>query len=387
MEKSVNELRNICIVGVGLCPFGRHPGRMALELGIVAAKEALQDAGIGWEEIQLAYGTSLEAVLDTGVAYLGQTGIPFINVRNGCASAGSALFAAATAIEAGRCETAIVIGADNHERGAFRSDPRVWGIPAWLSASGFSVAPQFFAMKTQRYFHEHGISPETAIRVAERAFRNGSITPHAWRREALSFETIAASPMMCDPLRQFMLTNPCGGGGAVILCRADIAHRYTDQPIRLEAVAIRTRGVDTFEVGAPSIANVLKPGPTVTASRQAFEMAGMGPKDMDVIQLQDTDSGTEIIHYEECGFCEAGEQAHLVASGATEIGGRLPINTDGGLLANGEPVGASGLRQVYEITQQLRGRAGQRQVPGNPRTGFTHVYGGPGVSAVTILSR
>ena len=116
-------------------------------------------------------------------------------------------------------------------------------------------------------------------------------------------------------------------------------------------------------------------------------MAGMGPQDMDVIQLQDTDSGTEVIHYEECGFCEPGEQTHLVDSGATEINGRLPINTDGGLLANGEPVGASGLRQVYEVVQQLRGRAGERQVPGNPRTGFTHVYGGPGVSAVTILER
>jgi acetyl-CoA acetyltransferase len=252
---------------------------------------------------------------------------------------------------------------------------------------GFSVAPQFFAMKTQRYFHEYGIPLETATSVAERAFHNGSITPHAWRREALSFETIAASPMLCDPLRQFMLTNPCGGGGAVILCRTDVAHRYSAQAIRLRAISIKTRGVDTFEVGAPSISNDLQPGPSVMASREAFEMAGVGPADMDVIQLQDTDSGTEVIHYDECGFCEPGEQAHLVTSGATAIDGRLPINTDGGLLANGEPVGASGLRQVYEIVQQLRGQAGQRQVPGNPRFGFTHVYGGPGVSAVTILER
>jgi acetyl-CoA acetyltransferase len=242
-------------------------------------------------------------------------------------------------------------------------------------------------MKTQRYFHEHGIPLDTAISVAERAFHNGSMTPHAWRREALSFETIAASPMLCDPLRQFMLTNPCGGGGAVILCRTDVAHRYSAQAIRLRAISIKTRGVDTFEVGAPSISNDLQPGPSVMASREAFEMAGVGPADMEVIQLQDTDSGTEIIHYDECGFCEPGEQAHLVTSGATAIDGRLPINTDGGLLANGEPVGASGLRQVYEIVKQLRGQAGQRQVPGNPRFGFTHVYGGPGVSAVTILER
>ncbi len=378
---------NISIAGVGLCPFGRHPGKTAIELGVIATTEALQDAGMTWSDIQLAYGASLEAVLDTSVAHLGQTGIAFINVRNGCASAGSALFSAATAINAGHCDIAIAIGADNHERGAFRTDPRVWSIPEWYAEMGFIVAPQFFAMKTQRYFHEHGIPIDTAIKVAERAFRNGSKTPHAWRREALSFEMIADSPMICNPLRKFMLTNPCAGGGAVILCRENIARRYTKYPIKLSGISIRTRGVDTFEVSAPSIANDLKPGPSVIASREVFEMAGMGPQDMDVIQLQDTDSGTEVIHYEECGFCEPGEQTHLVASGATEIGGRLPINTDGGLLANGEPVGASGLRQVYEVVQQLRGCAGECQVPGNPRTGFTHVYGGPGVSAVTILER
>ena len=109
------------------------------------------------------------------------------------------------------------------------------------------------------------------------------------------------------------------------------------------------------------------------------------PEDIDVIQLQDTDSGSELIHIAENGFCEHGEQAHLLASGATEIDGRLPINTDGGCLANGEPVGASGLRQVVEICTQLRGQAGRRQVPGTPRLGYTHVYGAPGVSAVTIL--
>jgi len=378
---------DISIVGVGLCPFGRHPGKTATELGVVATTEALQDAGMDWSDIQLAYGASLEAVLDTSVAHLGQTGIAFINVRNGCASAGSAVFSAAMAINAGHCDIAIAIGADNHERGAFRTDPRVWSIPQWYAEMGFVVAPQFFAMKTQRYFHENGIAVETAIKVAERAFRNGSKTPHAWRREALSFETIADSPMICDPLRKFMLTNPCAGGGAAILCRTDLARRYTNSPIKLSGISIRTRAQDTWEVGVPSISNELHPGPSTIASREAFEMAGMEPLDMDVIQLQDTDSGTEIIHYEECGFCEPGEQTHLVNSGATEIDGRLPVNTDGGLLANGEPVGASGLRQVYEIVQQLRGRAGQRQVPGKPRAGFTHVYGGPGVSAVTILER
>jgi acetyl-CoA acetyltransferase len=124
----------------------------------------------------------------------------------------------------------------------------------------------------------------------------------------------------------------------------------------------------------------------VDASRAAFEMAGLGPEDVDVAQLQDTDAGSEIIHMAENGFCADGDQEKLIAEGWTEINGGLPVNTDGGLMANGEPIGASGLRQLHEIVLQLRGRAGDRQVPGRPRVGYTHLYGAPGTGAVTILT-
>jgi acetyl-CoA acetyltransferase len=129
------------------------------------------------------------------------------------------------------------------------------------------------------------------------------------------------------------------------------------------------------------------PSPTVDASKAAYEVAGIGPEDVDVAQLQDTDAGSELIHLAENGFCADGEQEKWIADGATEIGGRLPVNTDGGLIANGEPIGASGLRQVYEVVLQLQGRAGDRQVPDNPQVGYTHLYGAPGASAVSILSR
>ncbi|GAB3890849.1 hypothetical protein GCM10029964_063050 [Kibdelosporangium lantanae] len=150
---------------------------------------------------------------------------------------------------------------------------------------------------------------------------------------------------------------------------------------------MRTRRRGSFEVFSPRV----EAGQTTSVSRDAataaFELAGLGPSDVDVLQLQDTESGAEVMHLAECGFCVDGEQEKLVAEGATEIGGSLPVNTDGGCIANGEPIGASGLRQVYEVVQQLRGRAGARQVPGTPRIGFTHVYGAPGVSACTVLAR
>ncbi|MGB3928228.1 MAG: thiolase family protein, partial [Sphingobium sp.] len=149
----------------------------------------------------------------------------------------------------------------------------------------------------------------------------------------------------------------------------------------------RTRPPGSFEVFSPSLSIERGGAPTLLASAAAFEMAGIGPEDIDVAQLQDTESGAEIMHMAENGFCKDGEQEEWLAEGWSRIDGRLPINTDGGCLACGEPIGASGLRQVYENVVQLRGTGGGRQAPGAPRVGYTHVYGAPGISGVTILER
>ena len=172
----------------------------------------------------------------------------------------------------------------------------------------------------------------------------------------------------------------------MILCRADKAKEYTDTPVYLKAVSVKTRQFGSFEVFSQSQALERAGAPTEQASKAAFEMAGVGPEDIDVAQLQDTESGAEIMHMSENGFCADGEQEKWLAEGYTEINGKLPVNTDGGCLANGEPIGASGLRQVYEVALQLRGQAGARQVPNNPKTGYTHVYGAPGLSGVTIMT-
>jgi uncharacterized OB-fold protein len=161
---------------------------------------------------------------------------------------------------------------------------------------------------------------------------------------------------------------------------------YTDKPIYLRASVVRTRRLGAFEVHSPWLPIEETAGPTVDASRAAFEKAGIGPEDVDVIQLQDTDAGAEVIHLAENGFCADGDQEALVADGELEVGGRLPVNTDGALIANGEPIGASGLRQVHEVVLQLRGQAGDRQVPGEPKVGYTQLYGAPGVAGVSILS-
>ncbi len=382
-------MRNdVAIIGVGMHQFGRTESVSGLEQGAVAVRNALLDAGLTWQQVGVAYGGSQDAGnADALTNLLGLTGLPFVNVANGCATGGSALASVIAAIQSGMADIGVAVGFDKHPRGAFNPQPSQWGLEDWYGETGLMLTTQFFALKTQRYMHDHGLSEDALIRSAQRAFRNGSINPQAWRQRELSYEEIANSAPVSLPLRKFMFCNPGEGGAALVLCKSADAHRYSSKPIIVKAAALRSRYHGSFEVFSPSLVADAAQSPTVTASKAAYEAAGVGPSDIDVIQLQDTDSGSELIHIAENGFCEHGEQNHLLRHGQTDIGGRLPVNTDGGCLANGEPVGASGLRQVIEICRQLRQEAGRRQVPGQPKLGYTHVYGAPGVSSVTILQR
>jgi acetyl-CoA acetyltransferase len=273
----------------------------------------------------------------------------------------------------GDYDIGIAVGMDKHPRGAFTEDPALVGMPSWYAQNGQYLTTQFFGMKANRYLHDHGISTDTLAKVAAKNLRTSALNPNAFRRKPISEE-------------EYMFCAPDEGAAAVVMCRAEIAHRFTTKPVYVRAVEIRTRRYGAYEVDttyAPVDEDV---SPTVYAAKAAFEKAGVAPQDVDVIQLQDTDAGAEVIHMAEAGFCADGEQEKLLADGATEIGGAMPVNTDGGLIANGEPIGASGLRQMHELVRQLRGEAGDRQVPGTPRAGFAQVYGAPGTAAATILT-
>ncbi|WP_018502756.1 thiolase family protein [Parafrankia discariae] len=379
-------MNDVAIIGVGLHPFGRFE-KSAMELGADAIQLALKDAGVEWKDIQFGVGGSLEVANPDAVTRLvGLTGIPFTDVFNACATAASAIQLCADTIRLGKYDVGIAVGMDKHPRGAFTADPSMLGLPAWYAENGQFVTTQFFGIKANRYIHEHGISQRTLAKVAAKNYRNGVLNPNAFRRKPLSEEEILGSPMLNYPLTHYMFCSPDEGAAAAIMCRADIAHRFTSQPIYLRATEIRTRRFGAYEVHSTFAPVDEDVAPTVYAARAAFEAAGVGPGDVNVIQLQDTDAGAEIIHMAECGFCADGEQEKLLAEGATEINGPLPVNTDGGLIANGEPIGASGLRQVHELVRQLRGQAGDRQVAGNPRVGFAQVYGAPGTAAATVLT-
>jgi acetyl-CoA acetyltransferase len=380
-------MSGVSIIGVGLHPFGRFAGKQAMDMGADAIRFALKDAGITWDQVQRGYAGSLEVSNpDAVVGKVGLTGIPFFGVFNGCATANAAVSLAAEAIEHRDADIALAVGFDKHPRGAFAGDPAVLGLPAWYGETGLFLTTHFFGMKINRYMAKHGISQETLAKVAAKNFRNGAENENAWRRDPISEEEILAAPYLNYPLTRYMYCAPNEGAAAVVLCRRDLASRYSDSPVHLAAAELRTRRSGAFEVSSPSLPAEPTPSPTVYASAAAYEKAGIGPDDVHVAQLQDTDAGSEIIHMAENGFCVDGEQEKLIAEGYTEIDGKLPVNTDGGLMANGEPIGASGLRQIHEIVLQLRGRAGARQIPGRHSVGYAHLYGSPGTGAVTILT-
>jgi acetyl-CoA acetyltransferase len=381
-------MSDVFIVGIGIHRFGRSDGVSGLDQGVFAVREALADAGIEWPDVQFAYGGSDAAGNpDTMVERLGLTGVQFINVKNGCAAGGSALFSAQMAIKSDEFDIGLAVGFDKHPRGAFNALPSEYNLPEWYGEAGYMITTQFFGAKIMRYMHEHGISSKTLGRVAEKAFRNAVHAPHAWRREPVALDTILEAPMVSDPYTKFMFCSPAEGGVALILASEKKARELGKPMIRLKAATMRTRPPGSFEVFAPSIDIERGGSATNIASADAFRLAGIGPEDIAVAQLQDTEAGAEVMHMAENGFCRDGDQEAWLAEGRTEISGPLPVNTDGGCLACGEPIGASGLRQVYENVVQLRGDGGGRQVPGNPKTAYSHVYGAPGVSAVTILER
>ena len=230
---------DVAIIGIGLHPFGRTDGVSGRAQGAAAVRAALADAGLRWDQVGIAYGGSQDAGnADALCNDLGLTGVPFVNVANGCATGGSALASVIAAIRSGVAEIGVAVGFDKHPRGAFNPQPRDWGLEDWYGQTGLMLTTQFFALKIRRYLHEHGIGEDALVRVAQRAYANGALNPLAWRRSALSYEEIAQSTPLNPPLRQFMFCSPAEGGAALVLCRASLARRFQARPVLVRAAVL-----------------------------------------------------------------------------------------------------------------------------------------------------
>jgi acetyl-CoA acetyltransferase len=373
------------IAGVGIHPFGRFDGKSVTEMGVTAVRASMAEAGVGRGGFQAAFcGTAYggvaagHKVLDA----LGMTGMPIFDVEAGCASGAAALILAADAIRAGQHDTALVYGIEKMPRGIIRSS----FFEPWREEAGLAATPAYFALRAQRLMHESGVTLDHLAQVVVKNRRHGVENPAAMFRRAVSAEEVLASRVVCEPLRLWMLCSPNEGAAAVVLRRSAGG---SGRPVKVVAAALRSHlPGNVLSEATPMSGRVDDsiPPPTTLAARAAYETAGLGPSDLDVVECQDTDAARELLSYEELGLCPRGDAGKTVEDGATEMGGRLPVNPSGGLLSKGEPLGASALGQIVELTLQLRGDAGPRQVQG-ARTGLAHTVGRGANASVVLLNR
>jgi len=375
------------VAGVGMHPFGRFDGVSTTDMGVAAVRTALREAGVGKGGFQAAFCGTAYGGVATGhkvLSRLGMTGMPIVDVEAGCASGGAALMLAAAAIRAGQYETVLVFGTEKMPRGIIRSsffDP-------WQEEAGLAATPAFFGLRAQRLCLTSGVTKDHLARVVVKNRRHGAANPDAMYQKETSVEEVLASRVVCEPLHLFMLCSPNEGAAALVLRRADL-DSSPPPPVALAAAVLRSHIPGSVLSESTPLSGLPAddaPAPTTLAATDAYEEAGVGPSDLHVVECQDTDAARELGSCEELGLCEPGGSAALLDSGATELGGRLPVNPSGGLLSKGEPLGASALGQVVELVRQLRGECGPRQVEG-ARVALSHTVGRGANAGVVILTR
>lgn len=376
-------MREVVVAGVGIHPFGRFPVGYR-ELGAYAAREALADAAVTMDDVDISLVGNVQGEMAKGQNVLdtvGRTGRPIINVEAACASSASTLYLGARMVEAGAASVVLCVGVEKAPRGFIAAS----GYQAWQLETGLGVNPAYFALMTRELLDETDATVDDLADVSVKNHRHAVENPNAMYRQEVTREEVLGSRAVCPPLNLLMLCAPNEGAAAtVLMSRAEADRRGLDASVALRSVALVSRGPDDWFVPAPSFRLAGRTNLTARAAAEAYEEAGVGPEDLDLVELQDTDSGSELLAYRDLGLCAPGEEAALLRSGATTLGGRLPVNPSGGLLSKGEPLGASGLGQVHELVTQLRGRAGTRQVAG-ARVGLAHVMGAGHNAAAVVL--
>ena len=380
-------MKRVAVTGVGMHPFGRFDGVSTTDMGVAAVRSALAEAGVRKGGFQAAFCGTAYGGVATGhkvLSRLGMTGMPIIDVEAGCASGGAAMMLAAAAIRAGQYDTVLVFGTEKMPKGIIRSS----FFEPWQEEAGLAATPAFFGLRAQRLCANSGVTKEHLARVVVKNRRHGKENPDAMFRRETTVDEVLASRVVCEPLHLHMLCSPNEGAAAVVLRRADLPVQAGAESVTLAAAVLRSHlpgAVLSESTPLSGLTHDDIPPPTTLAAQDAFEEAALGPGDLDVVECQDTDAARELLSYEELGLCEPGGSADLLSSGATELGGRLPVNASGGLLSKGEPLGASALGQVVDLVRQLRSECGPRQVDG-ARTALAHTVGRGANASVVILT-
>jgi benzoylsuccinyl-CoA thiolase BbsB subunit len=368
--------REVYVAGVGMTAFGRHEGKRAADLGREAVAAALANAGLDYRAVEIAYcghvlqGTTAGQKALYGV---GMTGIPIFNVENACASGTSAVRAAAMAVGFGMAKVALAVGFEVMGRGAIPTggDERL----ANVGKAGVPALPALFANLFREHSQRYGTTVEQMAMVSVKNRAYGARNARAQYRDPVTIDDVLASREVAPPLRLLMCCPTTSGAAAAVITSADVA-RTTRRPIRMVASALHS---DPAPEGTDSLAGIT--AINTKAMRAAYEQAGIGPDQLECAEVHDCFAIAEIIHYENLGLCPRGEGGRLIEHGLT----RPQVSTSGGLLAKGHPLGATGVAQVVEAVEQLRGESEERQVPG-ARIALTHCQGFGGAAGVHIFA-
>jgi len=356
------------IAGVGISDFGRFPDLTEEALAQAAILDALKDAGVALRDVQAFYcGNALGGHLpgQRALRELGTGGEAVYNIDNACSSGATAFHLALQALSAGQYDTVLVFGMDHLSGlggGALPLNEKDWNNRRGM------IMPALYAMRAKRYMHEHGIAAEVLADVSVKNRRHGMLNPIAKFCREVTREEVLASRMVADPLT---LLQCCPGvvDGAAALVLTTRPTRGVAKPVRVLASVVQSGLFEIHQV------DMTEAEITGRAARLAYEQAGLGANDLDLIELHDAFTVSELLYYEALGLCGRGEAAQLLASGATTLGGRIPVNPSGGLIAKGHPPGATGVAQIVELCEQLQQRAGKRQVA-DARIGLSQVTGG-----------
>lgn len=362
-------LREVCVVGTGLVPFGKQPDKTLAEIAWPAVREAILESEIPPKQIDAVFcGTALGGMLagQRIMKSLGISGMPIINVENACSSSSSALSVAWLSVASGQHDVVVVIGAEKLTKfggGTLPLEREDWEVNQGM------VMPALYAMRARRYMHEYRLTEAQLAQVSVKAHDHGALNPYAQIRKRVTLDEVMSARPVTDPFTLWHCCPTGDGAAAVVLAAGDIARRREAKPVRVAASEV-TSGIYTDHYRDMTWAEL-----TARGAKGAYEMAGIGPEDIDVAEIHDAFTIAELMYYEAFGFCERGGAYALLDSGATSLGGKRPVNPSGGLLSRGHPIGATGVAQAVEITRQLQGRAGDHQVEG-ARTGLTHATGG-----------
>lgn len=380
-------MREVVIIGVGSTVFGKLPERRINEMGAEAAEAAIRDAGIDRKQIPFAYCANLYGgmVIGQGIFRdVGISGIELTNVENACSGGATAIRKAWYDIASGLYDIGIAVGVES-----MTTSPIAGKLitPAQGDLSGElgmnTVAK--FALSQRRYMAKFDVSIEQIAKVSVKNHHHGCLNPYSQYQKEFTVQDIVHSRMICDPITLLQSCPMSDGAAAAILCTREVAKKYTNKPVRIAATVSKS-GEYQWRWEDFAFSDV-----THKSAMEAYEIAGLGPEDVNICELHDAFAFNELAHYEELGFCQLGEGKRLIEDGTTYLGGKLPVNPSGGLLSKGHPVSASGVAQIAELVWQLRGEAGKRQVAG-AKVGLAHVLGGEvanleaGACGVTILT-